>query len=260
MLENFDFGADLAEGSAGFTIENPKVGPHAARLRDIIHLGKIGDSRYPDKAPVNRAVAVFELKEDHDKHSETGAPLLYTYMFTLYNSDKAFLMKELIPALLTAEELKSGAFKAFDDLIGKPCQLELSGSKETYKDEKTGEELPKYINLKGISPLHPKLAQITDELVGGGLGHVRLPDFKKEALDVLNVFMHVQEGILKSEEYKAGTHPAAAMIEEIRKERPNYAKPKAKGADDKPAAGGSGSPEPTRGDAKPENLDAGAEF
>ena len=252
-----DYGAELAEGGGGFTIENPKVGPHAARLRDIIHLGKIGDKRYPDKPPSNRAVAVFELKEDEDKHSQTGEPLLYPYMFNLVKGDNSFMNSKLLPALITAEDIKAGTIKSFDDLIGKHCQLELSGSKETYKDEKTGEELPKYVNLKSIGALHPKLVAVTDDLVGGGVGHLRLADFNMKALESLNVFMHVQEGILISEEYQAGTHPAIPLIEEIRKERPNYGKPKAAGASDKPK----GKDEPAAtGSAEPENLSADEEF
>lgn len=259
-FDSFDFGADLAEGGGGFTIENPKVGPHAARLRDIIHLGCIGDSRYPDKAPSNRAVAVFELKEDEDKHSQTGDPLLFPYMFNLVKGDNSFMNSKLLPALITAEEIKAGSIKSFDDLIGKTCQLDLSGSKELYKDEKTGEELPKYINLKGISALHPKLIPVTDELVGGGVGHLRLKDFNAVALEALNVFMHVQEGIMKSTEWADGTHPAIPLVEEIRKERPNYAKPKAKGTDDKPNGKSSDTATQPQGSATPENLDEGQEF
>lgn len=261
-LDEFDFGADLAESAGGLSFENPKVGTHAARLRDIIHLGCIGDSRYPDKEPSNRAVAVFELKEDEDKHSQTGDPLLFPYMFNLVKGDNSFLNSKLLPALLTQEDIKTGAVKSFDDMIGKGCQLELSGSKDTYKDEKTGEELPKYINLKGISSLHHKLAAITDDLVGGGLGHVRLKDFNKECIEPLNMFMHIQEGIMKSVEWKEGTHPAIPIIEEIRKERPNFAKPKAK--DDKngkPDAGNSQAQQPAAtGSAAPEDLSEGEEF
>lgn len=258
---DFDFGVDLAESAGGFTRENPKVGPHMARVRDILHIGTIGDSRYPDKKPTPRAVIVFELLEEHDVDSQ-GNRLLYPHMINMVKGDNSFLNSKFLPAVVSAEEFKAGSVKGFDDIITRPCQLELTGSDQTYKDEKTGEELPKYINLGSITTLHPKLVQVLDPLAEGNLGHVRLADFKKDSLDILNMFMHIQEGIMKSDEWKSGAHPAIPMIEEIRKERPNFAKAKSKDEAKGQGANGSGAQQqqPQTGSAAPEKLDSDEEF
>lgn len=252
-LQDFDYGEDLEKGGEGFTRENPKEGDHAARLKAIIHLGKCHRSHAEskDKPPVNMAVAVFELKEDYDVHSETGEPLLFAKDFTLMDGDRSFLHGEFIPALVTKEDLPN--LKSFDDLIGKTCQLKLKGSKELQDDGS-----PKYINFASISSLHPKVAALTDPLKDDPLnGHIRLKDLQAGHLDLMNVYNHVQSLMLLSEQWKDGTHPAIPLIEEIRKERPNFAKATSKGDKSPDSKGKTDEPKP---DAPVEKVDGDEEF
>lgn len=225
-IEGFDFGAEL-ESAGGFKRENPVEGLHAARLRSIIHVGRcVRKYQGKDKSPCNSVVAVFELKEESDVHSETGEPLTFTVDFDLKDGDKSYLNTKFLPALLTKAELESGSIKGFDDLIGKACQLDLIGSK-AQNDDGT----PKYVNLKAMSPMHPKLQAVTDQLKAAGAGHCRLSQLNATAMDELNPYLHVQMLMMTSDEWKAGTHPGIALVEEIRKERPDYAKTKASAED-----------------------------
>ncbi|UOW66379.1 hypothetical protein vBAspATola_36 [Aeromonas phage vB_AspA_Tola] len=248
-IDNFDFGAELAS-AGGFTRENPAEGLHAARLRSIIHMGKC-QRTYSGKLkdPCNSVVAVFELKEDSDVHSETGEPLVFHVDFDLKDGDKSYLNTKFLPAMLTKSELESGAIKGFDDLIGKACQLDLEGSKA-----KNDDGTPKYINLKSMSPMHAKLVAITEPLKVSGAGHCRLAQLSAAAMDELNPYLHVQMLMMTSEEWKSGTHPGIALVDEIRKERPDYAKAKAK--DEK----SSGDAQAPSGDVPAEKLSTEDEF
>ena len=94
-LDNFDFGADLAEAS-GVKRVNPEVGLHFARLRSVIHLGSIAATyRGKPKPPVNKAAFIFELKGDLDEiddlHPDNGEPLSIGIGVNLTKGDNAKL-------------------------------------------------------------------------------------------------------------------------------------------------------------------------
>ena len=240
MFEDFDFGADVAE-SAGVKRVNPEVGLHFARLKSVIHLGKIAQMyRGKPKPPVNVVTFIFELKGDLDEvddlHPDTGEPLTIGLKVNLVKGDNARLT-EVMGALIG----KNDEVKGFDDLIGRPCQLNLEGSDAKGEDSK-----PKYVDIKakgGLAPVAKAFAAQIPELKNAGAGHCRLTQLTMAAMEELNGFLDVQEGMMKSEEWKAGTHPAIALVEEIRKERPNYAKA------EKKAEGGAG--EPAGGNQEP---------
>lgn len=253
-LEDFDFGAEVAEAS-GVKRVNPEVGLHFARLRSVIHLGSIA-AIYKGKAkpPVNRAAFIFELKGDLDEiddlHPDNGEPLCIGIGVNLTKGDNAKLT-EVMAALISKKEMEEGTVKSMDDLIGRCCQLDLKGSKDTDDNGK-----PKYVDINTLSPVAKAFAAQIPELTVSGVGHCRLSQLTAAAMDELNVYIDVQEGIMKSEEWKAGTHPAIALVEEIRKERPNYAKSEKKS--DKAAEGQQQGPgEPA---APAENMDADEEF
>lgn len=224
-LLDFDYGAELE--ASGFKKELPVEGLHLARLQSIIHLGKcVHVYQGEAKAPCNTAVAIFELKEETDIHSETGEPLTFSVEFTLKDGAKSFLHKTLIPSLVTKADQAAGTVKSFDDLIGRVCQLDLKPSKGLNEDGS-----PKYMNLSAMSAAHAKMIAVTDELKNVGSGHLRLKDFNKEALESLNSYIHVQQLIMKSVEWDDGSHPAIPLVEEIRKTNPDYAKAKPKEAE-----------------------------
>lgn len=232
-LDDFDYGADIAEAT-GVKRVNPEVGLHFARLRSIIHLGSIAAVyKGKPKPPVNKVAFIFELKGDLDEiddlHPDTGEPLCIGIGVNLTKGDNAKLT-EVMAALITKKEMEDGTVKGLDDLIGRCTQLNLRGSKATDDDGK-----PKYVDIDTLSPVAKAFATSIPELTIAGVGHCRLSQLTIAAMDELNVFIDVQEGMMKSEQWKDGSHPAIALVEEIRKERPNYAKAEKKAED---AAGG----------------------
>lgn len=253
-FENFDYGADLA-ATKSFTRENPVEGLHLFRLRSLIHLGccpQVFDGKAKD--PVNFMAAVLELKEESDVHSETGEPLTFTLEFPLRDGSKSFLHSKFLPALASKKDLESGAIKSMDDLIGKLGQISLKPSKATNEDG-----TPKYMNLDSISAAHPSLQASIPALSIAGVGHCRLKDLTVDAIDELNSYTQVQMLMMKSDEWVAGTHPAIPLVEEIRKERPDFAKAKPKD-EEKPSGNQQSGDAPTQGDAPPENLQTDEEF
>lgn len=227
MSFEFDYGADLAEGT-GVKRVNPEVGNQYAYLKSVIHLGKIaGDFDGNPKPPTNRVCLNFELMgnlagEDADDyisglHPDTGEPLNQSVTVNLVKGDNAFLTK-VMAALVTKKEMELGSIKGWEQLIGRPVTLDIKGSKKM-KDGK-----PEYVDIKGISVFPSALKAVATGIKHPGVGHCTLPALTKEALDEVNMYLDVQMGMMKSEEWKAGTHPAIALVDEIRKTNPNYAK------------------------------------
>lgn len=259
----FDYGADLAEGS-GVKRVNPEEGLQYGYLKSVIHLGKIGGV-YKGKAkdPTNRVCLNFELMgnlagEDADDyisglHPETGEPLNHTLTINLVKGDNAMLTK-VMAALVTKKEMEANSVKGWDQLIGRPVALNIKGS-----DTKGDDGKPKYVDIKEISQFPSALKPLITGMKTPGVGHCLLKDLSLAAMDEVNMFIDVQMGMMKSEEWKAGTHPAIALVEEIRKENPNYAK-----AETKAAGGDDGAQKPTGSDqpqgAPAETVEANEEF
>lgn len=256
---DFDFGADLAEGS-GVQRVNPEVGMQYGYLKSVIHLGKIaGDFDGKGKPPTNRVSLNFELMgnlagEDADDyisglHPDTGEPLNKEVIVNLVKGDNAFLTK-VMNALISKKEMEAGTIKGWEPLIGRPVTLDIKGSK-SMKDGK-----PEYVDIKGITPFPSALKPLATGMKHPGVGHVLLKDLTVESLDEVNMFLGVQKGMMESEEWKAGTHPAIALVEEIRKTNPNYAKSPSKQQETAQGASG-GTQEPA---TPTEELKANEEF
>lgn len=258
---DFDYGADLAEGK-GFTRVNPEEGMQYGYLKSVVHLGKIGGMfKGKPKDPVNKVCLNFELMgnlvpEGEDGcitglHPETGEPLNHSLTLNLSKGDNAMLTK-VMAALISKKEMEAGSVKGWNDLIGRPVTLDIKGSDKKGEDGK-----PQYVDIKGITTFPPALKTTISGIKNAGVGHVLLKDLTIAAMDELNMYLDVQMGMMKSEEWKAGTHPAIALVEEIRKENPNYAKASAK--DDKPADDATGGAQQPSG--KPaETVDGDEEF
>lgn len=228
----FDFGAELAEGN-GVKRVNPEEGLQYGVLKSVIHLGKIGSSyQGKPKPPVNKVVLNFELKgnlvpEGEDEcitglHPETGEPLDHSITINLTKGDNAMLTK-VMAALISKKEMTENTVKGWDQLIGRPVGLDIKGS-----DEKVDGK-PKYVDIKGISAAPAALKAQIPGLKNPGVGHATLPKLTVAALHECNMYLDVQMGMMKSEEWSAGTHPAIALVEEIRKENPKYATAEVKG-------------------------------
>lgn len=257
MSFEFDYGADVTE-SSGIKRVNPEVGQQFGRLKSVIHLGQIIQVyKGKPKPPTNRVVLNFELignlltPEDDDYisglHPETGEPLNQSIAVNLTKGDNAKLT-EVMGALVSKKEMEANTVKGFDDLIGRAVGLDIKGSDDKGEDGK-----PKYVDIATITAAPAALKAAMPPLKNPGVGHVRLSQLTIEALDECNPYMDVQNGMMKSEEWKAGTHPAIPLVEEIRKERPNYAKAKEK-ADNGSDAATANKP------AETEKVDANEEF
>jgi len=234
----FDFGTDDPIGSTT-TFKNPEIGEHSARLKSIIHCGMCQEEFKGElKKPCPQVIAVFELKDDTDFEDDGVTPLYLHKSFALKKGDKAFMTK-----FLKALDPK-GVAAGFDDLIGAACTVSAVGSKAVNDDGQ-----PKYVNFGGIAGMPAKFAAMTEELLPGGAGHVPFKDITKEAILELFPVIEVANILMKGLNYEGSK--AQTIIEEIRKENPEFAKPRAKDDSKKSA------------DAQPEkesNLNENEEF
>lgn len=259
----FDYGAELAE-STGVKRVNPELGNQFGVIKSIIHLGKCPNNFGKTvKDPVNKVCVVVEMKgnlvpeddEDNDSitglHPETGEPLDHTLTLNLTKGDNAALTK-FMSALISKKEMDAGTVKSMDQLIGRPIGFECIGS-----DTKGDDGKPKYVDIKNLTSVPAIIKSQIPALKNTGAGHCRLSQLTKDAVLACNMFNDVQMGMMKSEEWKAGTHPAIALIDEIRKEQPKYAmaETKADKGSESTTGGESGKPA-----AEPEAVDAQEEF
>lgn len=219
---SFDYGTEeVAE--AGGTFKNPEIGDHSAVLRSIIHCGMFREEyKGEKKKPAPEVVAIFELKDEEDFEDDGETPLTLSKAFPLKKGDKAFMTK-----FIKALDPK-GEAEGFDDLIGKACQVTAKGSKALNEDG-----TPKYVNFGGISGLLPKFAKMIDPLQVKGVGHVRFEDITKEAVLELNPILEVANILMLGEKYEGSK--AEEVVNEIRKENPDFAKQKEKKEEKKDA-------------------------
>lgn len=247
---DFDYGAELSAG-AGINRVNPGVGNQFGVLKSVIHLGKCPNNFGKTvKDPVNKVCLVFELKgnlvpeEDTENdsitglHPETGEPLDHTMTLNLMKGDNAALTK-IMAALVSKKEMDAGTIKGWSQLIGRPVSFDIVGS-----DKKDDDGKPKYYDIKNVVMPAAIVKSQIPALKNAGVGHCLLSQLTKDAVLACNMYNDVQMGMMKSEEYKAGTHPAIAIIEEIRKEQPKYATVETKA--DKPADGATGATTPAQ--------------
>ena len=215
-MSDFDYGTeDVPE--AGKDFKNPEIGDHTARLRSIIHCGMYRENskKYGIKKPAPQVVAIFELKDEEDFEDDGVTPLTIHKSFPLKKGDKSFAT-----AFRKAFDPK-GKASGFDDFIGEACQISCVGSKVTNDDG-----TPKYVNFGGVTGLPAKFAKMIDPLAVEGVGHVRFENLTKEAILELNPILDVANVLMKGEKYEGSV--AEQIVEEIRKENPDFAVPKKK--------------------------------
>lgn len=220
MADNFDYGTDEEIVEPGGDFKNPSVGDHSARLRSLIHVGRY-KVVYKGKAKADfpHVIAIFELKEDDDFEEDGVTPLTMHYDFPLKKGDKANCTK------FRAALDPKGEAAGFNELIGAACTIKCVPGKEKNED---GE--PKYVNFGGMSGLPAKFAKMLEPLTVEGVGHVRFEDITEEAIMELNPILGVNKILMKSLNYQGSK--AEAIIAKIRKENPDFAKPKAKDEDE----------------------------
>lgn len=251
MSEEFDYGVDDSElGGGGSSFKNPEVGEHNAVLRSLIQCGRFRESFKGElKDPAPQVVAIFELKGEDNYEEDGTTPLTIAKTFPLKKGEKAFVAK-FRKALDPNNKCKS-----FPPMIGLPCMVSASGSDATGEDGK-----PKYINFGGMSALTTNKQMLAFMETSGllsleqpGVGYVDFNEMTKEAILELNPILHVADIIMKGEAYEGSK--AQEIIEEIRKENPDFAKRKPKEGDDKKAGDTTPPPPPP-----PSDLDEDQEF
>ena len=218
----FDFGTEeVVEGGGSF--KNPEEGDHSAVLRSIIHCGIFRETYLKEKKkPAPQVVAIFELKDEEDFEEDGVTPLTIHKSFPLKKGDKAFMTK-----FISALDPK-GEAGGFDELIGKPCQVNCKGSKE-----KNDDGTPKYINFGGLSSMLPKFAKMIDPLTVEGVGHVRFENLTKEAVLELNPVLEVSRILMEGDRYSGSK--AEEVVNAIRVDNPEFAVYKKKKEDKKDA-------------------------
>lgn len=225
--EGFDYGTPEDIIEPGSDYKQPSVGDHAARLRSIIHAGMYREEYNGKlKKPFPEVIAIFELKEDDDFEEDGVTPLTISKSFPLKKGDRAFMTK-----FLSALD-PQGTATGFGDLIGNACTVSCKASKDKNEDGS-----PKYVNFGGLSGLPAKFAAMLEPLAVEGVGHVPFNQLTKAAILELNPILEVNKILMHSENYSGSK--AEEIINEIRKENPDFAERKKKdeteGAKEKPA-------------------------
>lgn len=256
-MSDFDYGGEVAENKSGFKQAN--VGTRNARLYSLLRIGSYREifrqkgKAEEVKAPAPYAFAIFHLLGKADKE-EDGSPMFFVKGFPLKKGDKSFLHSKFIPAF--------GGFakhKGFGTMTNQLVSLNLKGSKEQNEDG-----TPKYVNFGSIA----EIGEDTLELLEGAPQYAALPDapgfilegeLTAEHLKMLAPVREFADVVMQTEEFKAGTHPAQAVIQALFDSNPELYTRKAK--DDKPSDGddegqqGAQPNQPQQGNALPENLD-----
>ena len=214
--EGFDYGTEHEIKDPGGDFKNPTEGDHSARLRSLIHVGMYRETFNGQlKKPFPQVIAIFELKEDDDFEEDGVTPLTISKSFPLKKGDRAFCTKFL--AALDPQKKAKG----FDDCIGAACTVTCKGGKE-----KNDDGTPKFINFGGMSGLPAKFAAMLEPLTVEGVGHVPFDSITKEAIFELNPIKDVNMVLMKSENYQGSS--AEAIINEIRRDNPDFATRKKK--------------------------------
>jgi hypothetical protein len=223
MSESFNYGTEEEVGDGG-GFKNPIEGDHTARIRSIIHCGLTCETFTKGgvtevKKPAPQVVVIFELKDEEDLEDDGVTPLTVAWAIPLKKGDKASASK-----FLKAID-PQGKLDGFDDFIGLACQVNCKGSKEKLDDGK-----PKYINFGGLAGLAGgqtgKFAKMTEDLAVEGVGHISFDDLTEDAILELAPITHVAKYIITGEKYEGSV--AEGIIEDIRKENPEYAVAKKK--------------------------------
>lgn len=242
--EDFNYGTKEEIKDPGVDFKNPTEGEHSARLRSLIHVGMYRETyKNEKKKPFPQVIAIFELKEDDDFEEDGVTPLTLSKSFPLKKGDKSFMTKFL--AALDPQKKAKG----FDDVIGAACTVTCKGGKDKNEDGS-----PKYINFGGLAGLPAKFAAMLEPLTLKGVGHVPFDQITKDAIMELNPIKDINMVLMESENYKGSI--AEQIINEIRKDNPEFAVRKKKDDEDK----SSDSESQEKAEEKDPNLNDEEEF
>lgn len=217
--QDYNYGAEPVKTGKSFI--QPKEGNYSGRIQSIVHLGMFEDvyeGRKKDPAPFVAVTIQFAKQRDED-----DKPLTTHLCFPLKQGKKAKLTAFL--DAVDPEEATNG----FDDVIGLPLSCAMKGGKDKDDDGK-----PKYVNCVGFSAVDEDFRDAVMPLEEGGVGHVTFDGMTKEALLEIHPTLHVRKVLMKSLDFKGSK--AESLIEEIRKELPEFAKASSNTKDEKSGA------------------------
>lgn len=224
MSLDFDFGTGVEEGvevQGGGKVKNEKIpfeGDHMARIRSIVHLGRVETFHQGQSKGLNpRCVIVFELKEDDDFETDGETALTITKDIDIKKGDKAN-----ISLLLNAFKKEDGTTpKNFDEMIGSIGMVKVAHSK-----------CGKYANVVafnkgGVFALHQKMFPLVGALQGG-VGNVKFSEMTIPALEECHAWNHIADQLMVGPDYEGSK--AQECVEAIRamEGRADYANKNAK--------------------------------
>ncbi len=247
---SFDYGEEPISGGS---FENPKVGTWPAVVEAIVHIGTIIDTFKGKKKDPAPFLAVKFVILDEENLKEDGSFHEVWKTFPMFKADKSYLTqfgKAFDPAF------PKGTLGGFVDIIGRPCNLELKGSKDNGDDGK-----PKFVNVGGISGLQGKFEKLTtaeyEETGRKPLGYFKHGEINADVLREFSPFVAQQ---FVAAENLGESESAVAALKEVRAEDADFGKKRAK-EDEGSGNTNSGGQEPAnKPDVVDPGLDAQQEF
>lgn len=239
MSDAFDYGGAVAETVSNF--KNPKVGTRNARLWALIRVGSFAETYNKElKASTPYAFAIFHLLGKEDKMDD-GEPMFFVKPFPLKKGDKSFLHKTFIPAMGGMAK-----HKGFTTMGNQLVSLSLKGGKEMNEDN-----TPKFVNFANMAEIGEDTLELLQAApafapLQGAPGFLTESELTKEVLAKLHPVREFAEVVMLTDEFKAGTHPAQALIQAMYDEDKDRYTRKEKKSDDE-SGESSDAPAPTPG-------------
>lgn len=255
-MSEFDYGGAVAETVSNF--KNPKVGARNARLWGLIRVGTFAET-YRNKgvaeikAPAPYAFAIFHLLGKEDKLDD-GSPMFFIKGFPLKKGDKSFLHKTFIPAMGGMAK-----HKGFTTMGNQLVSLSLKGGKELNEDN-----TPKFVNFASMAEISEDTLELLENApafapLADAPGFLLESELTELVLSKLHPVREFAETVMATEEFKAGTHPAQALIQAMYdKDTERYTR-KEKKSDDEDGGDGDGKQTPAPA-GKVEALQEDQEF
>lgn len=251
MSEEFDYGGEVAESTGKF--KKATVGTRNARLYGLMRLGTYCEVHEGvEKEPAPQVVSIFHLLGKEDV-SEDGEPMFFNKTFPLKKGEKSFLHRAGNGFISAFGGLTKN--KGFGDMINKLFSLNLKGSKKLDDDGK-----PKYTNFGSMSEIAEETLELLEAsgkyaALENPVGFLTESQLTEEALMMLHPTMEFAGILMKTKEFKEGTHPKQGLIQSMYDKDPE--RYTIKETEDSTPNGANTEP---KGTAKPEELDGDEEY
>lgn len=208
---DFDYGGEVAVTVSKF--KQPEEGSRNARLYGLLRVGTFQESHDGKlKDPAPQGIAIFHLLGKKDKLDD-GDPMFFTKSFPFKKGDKSFLHRKANGFISAFGGLTKHS--GFPSMINGLFSLKLEGGK-AQNDDGT----PKYVNFAGMSEIGEDTLELLEAApayapLESPVGFLTEGQLTKEALELLHPTREFAGIIMQTQEFKAGTHPSQAIIQEV---------------------------------------------